>query len=65
MGLWPRSASSSDRKSVAWIGIVAGSLVCISSTLLMPYFPVWAIAYIILGILVVYGLSVYGGEALT
>ena len=35
----------------------SGSLVCISSTLLMPYFPVWAIAYIILGILVVYGLS--------
>jgi hypothetical protein len=48
-----------------WIGIIAGSLVCISAILLMPYFPVWSIAYIILGILVVYGLSVYDGEALT
>jgi hypothetical protein len=48
-----------------WIGIVAGSLVCISAIWLMPFYPVWAVTYIILGVLVVYGLAVYGGDALT
>ena len=45
-----------------WIGIVAGSLACISAIWLMPFFPVWSFAYIILGILVVYGLVAYGDD---
>ena len=45
-----------------WIGIIAGSLACVSAILLMPYFPVWSFVYIILGILVIYALAAYGGE---
>jgi hypothetical protein len=28
----------------------------------MPYYPIWSLAYIILGILVIYALSTYGGQ---
>ncbi len=46
-----------------WIGIFAGSLTAISAIWLMPFYPVWAIIYIILGVMVVYALVVYGGES--
>jgi hypothetical protein len=45
-----------------WVGIAAGALACISAIWLMPYFPVWSIAYIILGGLVIYALAAFGGE---
>jgi hypothetical protein len=45
-----------------WIGIVAGGLACISAIWLMPFFPVWGIMYLILGMLVVYALAANGGE---
>jgi len=48
-----------------WIGITAGALTSISAIWLMPYYPVWSIGYIILGLLVVYALAVYGGEPAT
>jgi hypothetical protein len=28
----------------------------------MPFFPVWGIVYLTLGVLVVYALAAYGGE---
>ena len=28
----------------------------------MPFYPVWSLAYIFVGILVIYGLAVYGGR---
>ncbi len=45
-----------------WVGIVAGALASISAIWLMPFFPVWGIVYLILGVLVVYALAAYGGE---
>jgi hypothetical protein len=45
-----------------WVGIAAGALACISAIWLMPYFPVWSIAYIILGGLGIYALAAFGGE---
>jgi hypothetical protein len=45
-----------------WVGIAAGALACISAIWLMPYFPVWSIAHIILGGLVIYALAAFGGE---
>jgi hypothetical protein len=48
-----------------WVGIIAGALACISAIWLMPFYPVWSITYIILGLLVVYALAAYGGEPVT
>jgi len=45
-----------------WIGIVAGGILAISSIWWMPYYPIWSLAYIAIGILVIYGLVVYGGR---
>ena len=48
-----------------WIGIVAGAVLSISAIWWMPYYPVWSLAYIFTGILVIYGLGVYGGREAT
>ena len=45
-----------------WVGIVAASLGAISAIFVMPYYPVWAFLYIMLAVLVVYGLSARYGE---
>ena len=48
-----------------WIGIIAGAVLSISAIWWMPFYPVWSLAYIFVGILVVYGLAVYGGREST
>ncbi len=45
-----------------WIGIFAGAVLSISAIWWMPFYPVWSLTYIFVGILVVYGLAVYGGR---
>ncbi len=45
-----------------WIGIVAGGVLAISSIWWMPYYPIWSLTYIAIGILVIYGLVAYGGR---
>lgn len=45
-----------------WIGIIAGALMVISAIWWMPFYPVWALTYILLGTLVMYGLATYGGD---
>ena len=40
-----------------WAGITAAALAAISAMFVMPYYPVWSLLYIILAVLVVYGLS--------
>ncbi len=45
-----------------WIGIFAASLLAISAIWWMPFYPVWSLIYIAIGILVVYGLVAYGGR---
>ena len=45
-----------------WIGIFAGAVMAISSIWWMPYYPIWSLTYIGVGILVIYGLAVYGGR---
>jgi hypothetical protein len=42
-----------------WIGIVAASLGAISAMFLVPYYPVWALLYIIIAVMVVYGLAAH------
>jgi hypothetical protein len=43
-----------------WLGITAGAIAAISAIWWMPYYPIWALAYIALGILVIYALATYG-----
>src|SRR5215469_4037657 len=45
-----------------WVGISAASLGAISAAFVMPYYPVWALVYIVIAIMVIYGLSAHYGE---
>jgi len=44
-----------------WIGVFAGAVMAISAIWWMPYYPIWSLAYVVIGILVIYALAVYGG----
>jgi uncharacterized RDD family membrane protein YckC len=47
----------------AVILIIAASLGAISAIFVMPYYPVWSLLYIIIALMVVYGLVAgYGGK---
>ena len=48
-----------------WAGVVAGAIIAISAIWWMPYYPVWSLAYIAIGALVIYALVAYGGKAET
>ena len=46
-----------------WIGIIAGAIGCISAIWWMPYYPIWSLTYIGIGVAVIYALVVFGGES--
>ena len=48
-----------------WVGVAAGAIIAISAIWWMPYYPVWSLAYIAIGALVIYALVAYGGKAET
>ncbi len=43
-----------------WIGIIAAALLIISAFWWMPFYPVWALAYVGVGVLVIYALAAHG-----
>lgn len=45
-----------------WIGIAAAAIAVISAFTWMPYYPIWSLAYVVVGILVIYALACYGGR---
>jgi hypothetical protein len=45
-----------------WVGIIAAVIGWVGAMVWMPYFPIWALVYIVLSALVIYGLVVYGGR---
>lgn len=45
-----------------WTGIAAGAIGSISAIWWMPYYPVWSLAYVAIGALVIYALVVHGGR---
>ena len=52
-----------QRSQIArWIGIVAGAVCAITSIWWMPYYPIWSLTYIAIGIGVVFALAAYGGR---
>jgi len=52
-------------QAARWIGIIAGAMTIVSAGVLMPYYPIWSLVYVVLGVLVVYGLAAYGGDEVT
>ncbi len=46
------------------VGIIAASLGAISAVILMPYYPVWALVYIAIMVMVIYGLTAGYDEAM-
>ena len=45
-----------------WIGVFAGAVMAISAVWWMPYYPVWSLVYIFVGVLVIYALAAHGGK---
>ena len=45
-----------------WIGIFAGAVAAISAIWWIPYYPVWSLVYIAIGIFVIYALAAYGSR---
>ncbi len=45
-----------------WIGIIGGAVAAISAIWWMPYYPVWSLTYIVIGVFGIYGLAVYGSR---
>ena len=45
-----------------WIGIFAGAVMAISAVWWMPYYPVWSLVYIFIGVLLIYGLAAHGSK---
>jgi hypothetical protein len=57
-------ASVTQRKQWArWVGILAGAVLAISATWWLPIYPVWSLIYILIGIMVIYGLAAYGSRS--
>jgi hypothetical protein len=48
-----------------WIGIFAGAVAAITAVWWIPYYPVWSLVYIGVGVFVIYGLAAYGGREAT
>ena len=46
-----------------WVGIVADAIGRISAIWWMPFYPIWSLTYIAMGVLVIYALAAYGGGA--
>ncbi len=44
-----------------WLGIAAGAIGAISAIWWMPYYPIWSLTYIAVGVIVIYSLAAYGG----
>ena len=49
-------------QAARWVGVAAGAVCSITAIWWMPYYPIWSLTYIALGVLVVYALVAYGGR---
>jgi hypothetical protein len=52
-------------QAARWIGVIAAVIGAVSSIWWMPYYPIWALTYIVLGALVIYALVAYGDQEAT
>ncbi len=45
-----------------WVGIVAAAIAAITAVSWLPYYPIWSLIYIGLGVLIIYGLLTHYAE---
>jgi hypothetical protein len=45
-----------------WVGYIAAGLGALSAITWMPYYPIWAMTYVLIALLVFYALAQYGGR---
>jgi hypothetical protein len=43
-------------------GLIAVFIMTISAMTWMPYYPIWSLTYVVIGMLAVYALAVHGGR---
>ena len=48
-----------------WIGVFAGAVGAVTAIWWMPYYPVWSLTYIVISVMVVYGLAAHGQRQAT
>jgi hypothetical protein len=48
-----------------WVGVVAAGIAAVTAISWMPYYPIWSLIYIGVGVLVIYGLIAHFDEATT
>ncbi len=46
-----------------WVGVVFAAVASISAIWWMPYYPIWSLTYVALGILVIYALVAHGYDS--
>jgi hypothetical protein len=46
-----------------WAGIVVAAVASISAIWWMPYYPIWSLTYVGLGVLVIYALVAHGVDS--
>jgi hypothetical protein len=52
-----------QRSQIArWVGIIAGAIAAISAIWWIPYYPIWSLVYIAIGVAVIYALVAYGSR---
>lgn len=49
-------------QTARWVGVGVAVIGCLVAMTWMPFYPLWALTYIMLNVLVVYGLMRYAGE---
>jgi hypothetical protein len=47
-------------QAARWIGVATGAIIAITAIWWIPYFPVWSLVYIGIGVLVIYALVAFG-----
>lgn len=45
-----------------WIGVAAGGVLAVTSIWWMPYYPIWSLTYVVIGIFVIYALVAHGAK---
>jgi hypothetical protein len=61
-GFFLVGAPGTMREIARWIGIVAAALGAVTAVSWMPYYPVWSLVYVGIGIGVIYGLVAHYDE---
>lgn len=45
-----------------WVGMIAAAILMFTSVFWLPYYPIWSMIYVGVGVVVLYALAAYGGN---